>query len=253
MYNKMKDKLKIAGKVIWILGILVIFQACYPGGSIPITDLDTVSTYYNTEDLSTPPTSAAIVWEVVEIIDEEDPDNNIPYKGEVDSEILNTTLLQLIDLYGKENVVIIADTTMEHLVPTPVDTTIPVFDPEEDPNPPAVQSLVAPSVLLRKEYVGVVYPGYPWWGGGWWGGWWGGCWYCYYPPTVSYQRFDVGSIRLDMFDLRQIPQGGEPPADFDPSWVALFRGLISSNSTTNSDRVVSSIQQAYEQSPYLKP
>ena len=66
----MKHMSNIIKKSLWLLVALVVFQACYPSnGSIPITDLDTTSTLYNTEDLATPPTSAAIVWEVVQIED----------------------------------------------------------------------------------------------------------------------------------------------------------------------------------------
>lgn len=248
MYNTLK-------KPLWALIAIVILQACYPGGSIPISDLDTTSTFYNSEDLATAPTSAAIVWDVVAIVDEDDPDNNIPYDGEVDDEILNTTLLELVALYGESNVVIISETATPS--PAPANSNVTVFVPTEGATPPSVDAVVTPAIMLRIQVVGTVYPGYPWWpGGGWWGGWYpgypGGCYYCGYPPTVSYTKYEVGTIILDLFDVRQFAGGGTVPDDFDPSWVAVIRGLLSSNSSSNSERVVSNIKQAFVQSPYLK-
>lgn len=251
----MKQSIKKYGKALWILVILVAFQACYPGGSIPIEDLDTTSTFYNTDDLATPPVSAAIVWDVVEIIDEDDPDNNIPYEGTVDAEILNTTLDALVDLYGENNVVIISETATPDI--TPSNPNIPIVVPDVDPVPD-VEALYNTSIMLRIQTVGVVYPGYPWWpGGGWWGGWYPGypgypCYYCGYPPSISYTRYEVGTVILDMFDLRQL-DGSTIPSDFDPSWIAVNRGLISKNSEFNKTRTVSGIEKAFLQSAYLKP
>lgn len=251
----MKNKLKLSGKMLGILGILVVFQACYPGDSIPIDDLDTTSTFYNTDDLATAPTSAAIVWDVAEIIDEEDPDNNIPYDGEVDDEILNTTLDELVKLYGESNVVIISETPNPGITPSNpnVQIVVPGIDPDPD-----VEALYTASIMLRIQVVGIVTPGYPWWpGGGWWGGWypgypgWGPCYYCGYPPTVSYSKYQVGTVISDMFDMRQF--NTTPPEEFDPSWIAINRGLLSKNSDFNASRVVTGIKQAFVQSPYLKP
>ena len=253
----MKNKFKMSVRALWVLAILFALQACYPGGSIPIDDLDTTSTFYNTEDLATAPTSAALIWDVVEIVDEEDPDNNIPYNGEADSEILNTTLEELVSLYGEANVVIISETANPDI--TPSNPNIPILVPDVDPVPD-VEALYSSSILLRIQSVGVIYPGYPWWpGGGWWGGWypgypgWGPCYYCGYPPSVSYTRYKVGTITTDMFDLRQIDNISQPPEEYDPSWVAINRGLLSNNSDFNKERIVAGIEQAFVQSPYLKP
>lgn len=240
-----------------IVGIpLVVLQACYPGDVIPLTDLDTTSTFYNKEDLATAPTSAAIVWDVVQI--ENGDDDDIPYDGEVDDEILNTTLAELVDLYGADSVVIIwKDSVNTDPIPAPSISGVTVIIPQSGTTPPDVDVVITPSIILRNQYVGIVYPGYPWWGGGWWGGWypgypgWGPCYYCGYPPTISYRKYEVGSVVLNMYDLRQIPVGGTPPEDFDPSWVAIMRGLLSSDAAFNADRVTVGIEQAFNQSPYL--
>lgn len=230
--------------------VAITLQACYPGDSIPIADLDTTSTFYIEEDFNpTAPASAAILWDVARIISN-DPDNDLDYNGEVDSEILNTTLDNLVKIYGVGNVYIVSETDVPS--PTPSNSQVTIVTPNDQA--PNVEGVYASSIKLTRETVGVVYPGYPWypgWGGGWYPGYPGGCYYCGYPPTVSYQSFDVGTIIVDMFDLRQLTPGNIPD-EFDPAWVGVFRGLVSSNPASNSDRLVASINQAFDQSPYLE-
>ena len=235
------NKLKIlSARFLWALVAILVLQACYPGGSIPLTDLDTTSTFYNTDDLATTPTSAAIVWQVTHF--ELGDGDDLPYDGELDSEILNTTLQELIILYGEDNVVIISETATP--VPTPVNANVAVIVPTVDPAP-NTEALYAPSVLLRNRHVTVVHPGMPpGWGGAW------GCWWCF-PPVVSTRTFEVGSVVIEMFDARKIPPGGPIPSGFTASWLAVLRGLLANNPGTNSTRVVSGVQQAFSQSPYL--
>lgn len=233
-------------KQIKLIALLFVaataLQACYPGDSIPIEDLDTTSTFYIEEDFKPAPTSAAIFWDVARI---EGGDNDLDYNGEVDSEILNTTLANLVNLYGEANVYIISETATP--IPAPNNSNVVVVT-TTDPTPP-VEAAYAPSIKLTRETIGIVYPGYPWYGGGW-GCWYCGCYYCYYPPQVSYQSYDVGTILVELIDVRQLTPGQEP--DLSPSWVGIFRGLVSSKAATNSARVVGSINQAFDQSPYLK-
>ena len=239
-------------KYLWLLVATIVLQACYPGDSIPISDLDTVSTIYNSDDLANAPKSAAILWEVVQLKDDDGDD--LEYDGGDDDEILNTTLDELVGLYGQESVVIISETD----TPADYDATkypnVMIFVPSSGNPHPSVETLYAPSVVLRNKTVTVVYPGYPWYGGGWYGGWYpggGGCYYCGYPSYGS-TTYQVGSIVLEMYDIRKIPAGGTVPSDYDMSWIAIMRGLLSSNPATNSQRTTDGIKKAFALSPYLK-
>jgi len=217
----------------------MVLQACYPGGSIPIADLDTTSTFYNLDDFATAPSSAAMVWQVTHF--ELGDGDDLGYNGQFDSEILNTTLQELIIIYGEENVVIISETATP--IPTPVNSNVAVVVPTVDPIPDT-EALFAPSVLLRLRQTTVIHPGMVWLGG-WWN-----CWWCF-PPVVSTRSFEVGSVVIEMFDIRKIPPGGPIPDDFAASWLAVLRGLLATNPGTNNTRIVGGVQQAFLQSPYL--
>ena len=157
----MKRILKVPVRFLWIFASIIILQACYPGDSIPITDLDTVTTLYNTEDLATAPTSAAIIWEVVQIKDDNETD--LPYDGRHDITILNTTLDELVKLYGEDSVFIISETANPE--PTPINSNVQVLVPSVDFDPvPNVNTVYAPSVVLREQTIIYTYPGYGWWG-----------------------------------------------------------------------------------------
>ena len=141
-----------------------VLYACYPGGSIPIEDLDTVTTLYDSDDFVKVPTSAALSMNVVRI--EGGDENDLPYDGEADDVILQTTLAQLIELYGADSVFQINSKA-----------DLPILDD--------VSVVVVPNIILRQVIIGTVYPG---WGYGGWGGWYpgyGGCYYCYYLMAES--------------------------------------------------------------------
>jgi len=227
-------------KIALMLTVIIAIISCYPNDTIPVEDMDTVSTIYKAEDFSPAPNSTFIVWDVVQIENEDSED--IPYNGEVDSEILNTTLNNLVALYGVENVTIISET--ENPVPTPSNPNVQIITPD-DPEPDNPQSIYLASIVLREKTVGTIYYGYPWFGG-----WWGPCYYCWYPPVIDFDQYDVGTVVLDFIDLRDI-ENVDSPSDLAPSWIAAVRGLLSSSASFNAQRVTSGINQAFNQSPYL--
>ncbi|MDT0553865.1 DUF4136 domain-containing protein [Urechidicola vernalis] len=220
---------KIILNSILVLSMLTFLKACYPGDDVSIKDLDTVTTLYTASDFETPPNSAMIYWKVGQITAGDGDD--IPYGGQIDDEILNTTLHNLVAIYGVDNVYIYSNTAQP--VPTPSNGAVEVIT-ANDPIP-GVEATIVPSIVLRnKTSASVVYPPcLP----GWW------YWWCY-PPIVSVSSYDVGTVILDM---KEIANG----TDGDPSWRAFMRGLLSSNENTNSTRTIESIDDAFAQSPYL--
>ncbi len=205
--------------------------SCYPGGDTDIEDLDTATTVYKKTDFNSAPKSAIVVWKVVEI--KGDDGNNLPYRGEIDKEILNTTLDNLVDLYGVDNVYIVSPS--ENPTPTPSNSQVEIIT-QNDPDPNADMAILT-SILLRKNVeIGWTYPPYWWWG----------CYYCWYYPVPYYIDYEVGTVLVSMKDSDQVGD------DTGPSWTGIIRGLLSSSNTFNADRAVSGIDQAFDQSPYLK-
>jgi len=213
--------------ILFIITIILI--SCYPNDSIKLKDLDTTTTVYEPNDFNPAPESAVIYWNVAQI--KGDGDDDLPYHGEIDSEILNTTLDNMVDLYGAENVYIYSNTANPS--PTPSNSAVKIITPND--SQPSVDAGIIPSIILRRNtQVGIIYPPcIP----GWW------YWYCY-PPVVNISTYDVGTVLLSMVDLRQNNND-------ESSWIAIMRGLLSSDNSYNGDRTVSGIDKAFEQSPYL--
>ena len=89
-----------------------------------------------------------------------------------------------------------------------------------------------------------------WWGGGYPGYWppwgWGGGGYYY--PYCSYYKFDTGTLSIEYGDLKNPDNIGRIPT----MWNAAIFGVLSSYETTNIDRAVRGISQAFDQSQYIQ-
>jgi hypothetical protein len=82
---------------------------------------------------------------------------------------------------------------------------------------------------------------YDWWYGGY-GGWYG--WY--YPPYYTVSSYTTGSLIITMSDPNI-----ESAIDRTPTiWIGAMNGLLTGGSDVN--RAVAGINQAFNQSPYLK-
>jgi len=213
--------------------VLSVFVAtlysCYPGNDVYIEDLDTITTLYEEDDFVTAPSSAMIYWDVAQIKGEDGDD--ITYLGEIDDEILNTTLDNLVELYGVGNVYIYSNTAIPNPVPSNSNVTI-ITDPNAVP---AVDATIIPSIVLRlNTETSIIYPPcLP----GWW------YWWCY-PPVVIVDTYSVGTVILELIDVRDGLQA-------DSSWTVVVRGLLSSSETSNSNRTIYGVNKAFDQSPYL--
>jgi len=86
----------------------------------------------------------------------------------------------------------------------------------------------------------------PWWGWyPWWPGWGWGPGYCY--PTYVY-NYNTGTLLINM--LETITTDEE---EFPRVWHGGINGLLRSSDAGNQDFIVSTIDQAFAQSPYLAP
>lgn len=97
---------------------------------------------------------------------------------------------------------------------------------------------------LTVETIGIVcYPWYGWWYWYWWyPGWWGnGCY-----PAYGYS-YTTGTLMIDMIVPGPVPA----EAEYDRVWEAGLNGLLRSNQVGNQQFVKESIDQAFNQSPYL--
>lgn len=86
------------------------------------------------------------------------------------------------------------------------------------------------------------YPGY--WPAGYWGNWTG--WYYPYPVTYSYT---TNALVTDMVDLT----AGEENGKLKIVWSCYIGGPASSSLQYDINRIEDAIDQAFVQSPYLKP
>ena len=86
------------------------------------------------------------------------------------------------------------------------------------------------------------YPGY--WPAGYWGNWTG--WYYPYPVTYSYT---TNALVTDMVDLTEPAENGK----LKIVWSCYIGGPASSSIRYDVERMEDAIDQAFVQSPYLKP
>lgn len=82
---------------------------------------------------------------------------------------------------------------------------------------------------------------YDWWYGGYYGGW---GWY--YPPYYSVSSITTGSLIIVMADANADPAINKVPR----AWLTSITGVLSGDNSVS--RVEKGINQAFNQSPYLK-
>jgi hypothetical protein len=72
--------------------------------------------------------------------------------------------------------------------------------------------------------------------------------YPYYPPVVGVSTYVVGTLLIDM-----APYSASPPPSGSTNgvWTVVIRGISSGVPSTDQQRIVNGISQAFIQSPYL--
>mgnify|MGYP001166003122 FL=1 len=99
--------------------------------------------------------------------------------------------------------------------------------------------LLTPAAISSTTYFYSYW--YDWWYGGYYGGW---GWY--YPPYYTVSSYTTGSLIMTIAD----PNIDSPINKSPTAWVGAMNGLLTGSGDIN--RVLNGIDQAFEQSAYLK-
>jgi hypothetical protein len=123
---------------------------------------------------------------------------------------------------------------------------------ESSPTPPDVMILVGVTTGTQWYYDSY-YPWYPGWGwyGGWsWWGYWGAGYGGYYPPYggVSY-AYSTGTLLVAMADPNE---ANIEDKTIPVYWFGAINGVLDDTKASLENRVEDSINQMFQQSPYLK-
>lgn len=103
------------------------------------------------------------------------------------------------------------------------------------------------TVVIKDIDVGVYYPGW-WWGyPGYWDPWYWGWYYPYYYPWSVAYAISTGSVLTDIIDLKNVAANQK----IEVVWSMSLNGALSTTTTTNVQRTMDGIDQAFVQSPYL--
>ncbi len=103
-----------------------------------------------------------------------------------------------------------------------------------------------PDVLLTPVAYELTTYSY-WYGGGYWDWWYGGYWGWYYPyPVVT--SYSTGSVLVTMSDPKLVSADDKARA----VWSFVVNGLLEGSSADFTARYTKGINQAFEQSQYLK-
>jgi hypothetical protein len=102
--------------------------------------------------------------------------------------------------------------------------------------------------VVKNINATVMYPGW-WWGWyGWWNPWYWGWYYPYYWPYPVTYVVTTGTVIMDLVDLKNASAQHE----LKVVWTAVNGGAVGSDVSSNVQRGVNSINQAFTQSPYIK-
>ncbi|MFD2202955.1 DUF4136 domain-containing protein [Shivajiella indica] len=103
----------------------------------------------------------------------------------------------------------------------------------------------SPDILLSPAAISTTTFFYSYWYDWWWGGYYPG-WGWYYPPYYTVSSVTTGSMIITLAD----PNIDSPINKSQTSWIMVGNGLLSGAGNVN--RVTDAIDQAFQQSPYLK-
>jgi hypothetical protein len=195
-----------------ILGLGLLLVACHPTGAQSISDLDVVATTHDASfDFATPSTYSR-------------PNQIFVVTGNPTTSP-PTTLPP-----STENLIF---STFDNEMGALGYTMVPIGQTPD---------LVVTMAALQVTNVNYYY--------GYWCSYWAYYYPCYpyYPPVVGVSTYVVGTLLIDM-----APFSSSPPdaGRINGVWTAVVRGISSGIQSTDQQRIVNGISQAFIQSPYL--
>jgi hypothetical protein len=204
------------------VGIL-FFSSCYPDSATKVSELDTVVSFYD-ETINFDDYQTYFLLDTIVLLDSF---SNQPSEGKFDDEILALIRNNLEELGYVE-------------------------EPDPENNAPDVLILAAKTINERW----VAYGCYDWWYyWGWYPGWgpyppYGPGWCPGYPwgGPAGY-TFLTGSLFIEMLDVEA---SDEDSKRIPVIWAGAMNGILEGSDASIEARINNSVNQLFDQSPYLK-
>jgi hypothetical protein len=208
-----------------LVGLSLMFAACYPGSISDVSQTDVVATFYDKE-ASWGTLGVVTVLDTVVHVIAEDATDTIDIPRDYDQTIIQS-VKDGFDAYGY--------------------SFIDQDDVSETNQPDA---FVLISMTASKTTV--IWQSWNWWGyWGWYPGYpgWGPGWGWYYPPCCSYgaSSWVSGTILVDMLDA----EGAENDT-IPVFWSMGINGVAGTTAGGTASRITRDINAGFLQSPYLQ-
>jgi hypothetical protein len=207
-----KNYLKMK-RLLLIAAMPVVLLSCYPAGPEYVEDVDVTYTTYDQKFDFQSKGKYAMPDQIVVDVEIEDGDTTYIYMKKVFSDPILAAIADNMEANGWQKVSLAE-------------------------NPDVV---VTPAGISSTTYFYSYW--YDWWYGGWYGGW---GWY--YPPYYTVSSYTTGTLIITMADPN-VDQDS-PINQSQTAWVAAANGLFTGN--YDLTRVTMAIDEAFDQSPYLK-
>jgi hypothetical protein len=201
-------------RLLLMAALPVVLLSCYPAGPEYVEDLDVTYTTFDEDFDFQSRQTYAMPNKIVVDVDIEDGDTTWIYMKDVFATPILAAIDDNLESRGWEKV-----------------------DISQQPD-----VLVTPAALSSTTYF------YSYWYDWWYGGWYGGYWGWYYPPYYTVSSYTTGSMIITMADPNV--EDDSPINQSETAWIAVGNGLFSG--AYDISRVTDAIDEAFEQSPYLK-
>ena len=200
-------------RLLLMAAMPVVLLSCYPAGPDYVEDLDVTYTTFNDKFDFKSRSTYALPDKIVVDVEIEDGDTTYIYMKDVFADQILAAIDDNMQSRGWEKV--------------------EIFDQPD--------VVVTPAGLKSTTYFYSYW--YDWWYGGWYGGW---GWY--YPPYYTVSSYTTGTMLITISDPNV--DEGSPINESQAAWVMAANGLFTGD--YNLTRVTHAIDEAFNQSPYLK-